>query len=1398
MKNILLLIFYLIRSCFSVIPSWAFENLAIDLLSDNSEDITLYSKDDISLIKKIRKSGSTISQENVLTFGSILTETVQYEDISIYYKNVINCYLVCPYGTFFLQKIQSSGSSIINPQFNKVNDNWGLRCCLHSTTGAFITFYTNNGESNIVSSTDNGANWKSSNKVTGELYDFKISSSGNNDEYPFMYIGNIGGDNLKLCGTKITLKYGEEHHFSGGQQKYICKTKSKTQAYFLENSHIFYFVTYDDTTLRSGYSTTNPISNFVDPTNCYVVVNDVSPFNFVDNIKIKEINLIRETQYAYYEIYNINKTITYHGLIDIKQNKVLYNFEETITKFMPYRGYSDMLAITPTSAYKICVVKSGSSCTSICSDLLLDTDGNKCGNSCGVGKVKMMPEGVCVSKDSCDLNYLTLNGNETECGPCDYFYPVVKPYKLINSEGCLSSVPANSEIYKSDSYLYKCKENYRVVNQQCLPASCYERCETCSATSSDINNQNCLTCKEAFPILDNGNCKTAPTTVITTVFTPPQTTIIDVIPTTIVNAIPTTIITDTPEIKITTTIPTILVTETPTNTPETEYVGSCTNERCLTCSAASNSKKLCTSCDEDRYKKVNYTDTYPDFVDCVESKILETKYYFDSETQQYKPCYKYCKKCSGHGNATNNNCLECENGYMLRPISNPHNNCVIYADFYYLSPYNEYKPLSSPQCPEIAKYKVEDKENNKTFCVYDCKITVNYPYLYNGKCFSNCPESTSNDGNYMCKETDNNKIYITNDTIYFSSNDTIKIIEVLAKSYAEEFNYTDNHISTFSDYQSNILLYKSPRIIGRSGLTAPNIDFGDCYEKVREYYNITQNLIIAIADKKVKNNPSTFYLFFHPVSGIKLDAGKICENETIKVNENILSMLDENSDNYELQTALTKQGINIFDLNDPYFKDICYDFENPKKRDIALKDRVKESYVNVTLCDEGCINTGIDMKNNVAKCDCKFNDVTDNDLIHENAALEYVVGEIFDLINSSNIMVLKCYKYLLKNLKKSKGGLIILILYIICIICTSIFLTLELNKIKRYIFTLTEKFTSFLANFSQVIKFFPPRKSLKNKSSRSIAKKFEIKQEENNKNDLRNNHKRSTMIPFNQNSKNQTISKDILISKARKSQLLDIKEIPQEEKYNPYIEEGKRLKRYFKTYLETSLDEMEFDDAIKRDQRSFCRYFCDILQEKQSIAYTFIATDPINTRMIKFILFLLNIDLYLIVNGLFFSETFISELYHINDEDETFFSFIPRTIDKIFYTAFIASIISYMTDFFFIYEIKVKGIFKREKDNRLILKRNIAMLINEIQKRYISFIIMVHAIFIVSLYYILCFNYVYPKTQMEWIKSSILIIIIMQLLSLLRCLYETSFRFLSFKCESEKLYKLSKIFENNS
>ena len=138
------------------------------------------------------------------------------------------------------------------------------------------------------------------------------------------------------------------------------------------------------------------------------------------------------------------------------------------------------------------------------------------------------------------------------------------------------------------------------------------------------------------------------------------------------------------------------------------------------------------------------------------------------------------------------------------------------------------------------------------------------------------------------------------------------------------------------------------------------------------------------------------------------------------------------------------------------------------------------------------------------------------------------------------------------------------------------------------------------------------------------------------------------------------------------------------------MEEGKKIKKYFKEYLSTSPDEMEYDDAIKRDKREFCEYFWDFLKEKQSLAYTFISSDRINTRTIKLILFSLNITLYFVVCGLLFSESFISELYNTDDEKETFFSFIPRNIDKVIYTTIVSIFIGYLNGFFFLDEKKYK------------------------------------------------------------------------------------------------------------
>ena len=167
--------------------------------------------------------------------------------------------------------------------------------------------------------------------------------------------------------------------------------------------------------------------------------------------------------------------------------------------------------------------------------------------------------------------------------------------------------------------------------------------------------------------------------------------------------------------------------------------------------------------------------------------------------------------------------------------------------------------------------------------------------------------------------------------------------------------------------------------------------------------------------------------------------------------------------------------------------------------------------------------------------------------------------------------------------------------------------------------------------------------------------------------------------------------------------------------------------------------------------------------------------------------------LYFVVNGLFYSEDYISTIYHT--ENERFFSFFPRSINRFVYTTLVNVTISFLIDCFFIEEKKIKGIYLREKDSPAAIKFEISKLIKKLKKRFLSFIIVVFGLSIFFWYYLSCFNYVYYYTQIDWIKSSIVIIIIMQIVSVVTSLAETILRFTSFYFRSEKIFRVSKLLE---
>jgi hypothetical protein len=228
-------------------------------------------------------------------------------------------------------------------------------------------------------------------------------------------------------------------------------------------------------------------------------------------------------------------------------------------------------------------------------------------------------------------------------------------------------------------------------------------------------------------------------------------------------------------------------------------------------------------------------------------------------------------------------------------------------------------------------------------------------------------------------------------------------------------------------------------------------------------------------------------------------------------------------------------------------------------------------------------------------------------------------------------------------------------------------------------------------------------------------------------------------------------------------------------------------------YLKPDLDNMDYDDAIKLDQRSFFEYLNCRLKQKQIIMETFFYKENLKPLSIKALLLLLNINLYFVINGLFFNEIYIEKIYKANDDEENFFSYLSRSFNNFIYATLVSFIINIIIDCIFIEEKKIKRIFLREKEDQLQIKYEISLNMSSIKKRYIGFIFICLFICIISWYYLICFNYVYPGVKLEWIKSNFTIIIIMQTISILARILETILRSISFQCKKRKIYKIKQL-----
>ena len=176
--------------------------------------------------------------------------------------------------------------------------------------------------------------------------------------------------------------------------------------------------------------------------------------------------------------------------------------------------------------------------------------------------------------------------------------------------------------------------------------------------------------------------------------------------------------------------------------------------------------------------------------------------------------------------------------------------------------------------------------------------------------------------------------------------------------------------------------------------------------------------------------------------------------------------------------------INFFDINHPFFNDICFTYTNEKGRDVTIMDRRNYYFLNKTLCENNCSLEKIYYEKMISVCNCKLKQSFSN-IIENNY-------EIF--INEKtipNIKVLSCGNEILKinNLKKNKiftfSIFILLFQFLILIWCCCVG--------KTFLETYIDKQLKF-ENFSQDKNEIFMKKKLKKRNDIIISNKIKKNQ----------------------------------------------------------------------------------------------------------------------------------------------------------------------------------------------------------------------------------------------------------------------------------------------------------------
>ena len=323
----------------------------------------------------------------------------------------------------------------------------------------------------------------------------------------------------------------------------------------------------------------------------------------------------------------------------------------------------------------------------------------------------------------------------------------------------------------------------------------------------------------------------------------------------------------------------------------------------------------------------------------------------------------------------------------------------------YFNESNDYICTENNNCTEYySKYIFE-----KSKCIDKCENDDTYKYEYNNICYKKCPEGTieSSKIDFFCFGEEN--IY-QND---IGNNE--EILQIIVNNILNKYNISNDEEMVFQG-ENNFAFHITNSDNELALLEGKNnnsnkfsvIDLGECGKLLKKHYNLNENtsLIIMKYEKitNISSERSLQYEVYEPYNKTKLNLS-VCDN--INIDIYIPVVLSEKTQN--LFNQLKELGYDLFDINSPFYNDICTPYESPDGTDVLLSDRINSYYYNDdTSCQSNCKFSDYLTKSQYLKCEC---DISNSEINTNNANsfnAKTIYESFFNVLKYSNYKVLKC------------------------------------------------------------------------------------------------------------------------------------------------------------------------------------------------------------------------------------------------------------------------------------------------------------------------------------------------------------------------------------------------------